>query len=199
MDIDKTQCKFRTLHPARRVDIGYVIQDFNVDVYKRQIWPYFISTSSALLTFVIFPELFDIIQHTFFHRRSHPEYTPEQLTAAVDDFVALPHPNPARPAAHATGGALDLTLCYRGRLMPMGTEFDDLTNLAQTAYFETNGMAGEAEAFRNTRRLLYNMMTAAGFVNYSEEWWHYSYGDRLWARTFGKTPIYGLCDEKNVE
>ena len=43
------------------------------------------------------------------------------------------------------------------------------------------------------------LMTAAGFVNYSEEWWHYSYGDRLWARTFGKTPIYGLCDEKNVE
>ena len=30
MDIDKTQCKFRTLHPARRVDIRYVIQDFNV-------------------------------------------------------------------------------------------------------------------------------------------------------------------------
>ena len=40
-------------------------------------------------------------------RRSHPEYTPEQLAAAVDDFVALPHPNPARPAPHATGGALD--------------------------------------------------------------------------------------------
>ncbi len=87
-------------------------------------------------------------------RRSHPEYTPEQLAAAVDDFVALPHPNPARPAPHATGGALDLTLCYRGRPLPMGTEFDDFTNLAQTAYFETNGMAGEAEAFRNTRRLL---------------------------------------------
>ena len=130
---------------------------------------------------------------------SKEHITPEQLAAAVDDFVALPHPNTARPAPHATGGALDLTLCYRGRPLPMGTEFDDFTNLAQTAYFETNGMAGEAEAFRNTRRLLYNMMTAAGFVNYSEEWWHYSYGDRLWARTFGKTPIYGLCDEKNVE
>ena len=130
---------------------------------------------------------------------SKEHITPEQLAAAVDDFVALPPPNPARPAPHATGGALDLTLCYRGRPLPMGTEFDDFTNLAQTAYFETNGMAGEAEAFRNTRRLLYNMMTAAGFVNYSEEWWHYSYGDRLWARTFGKTPIYGLCDEKNVE
>ena len=43
-------------------------------------------------------------------RRSHPEYTPEQLAAAVDDFVALPHPNPARPAPHATGGALDALL-----------------------------------------------------------------------------------------
>ena len=36
----------------------------------------------------------------------------------VDDFVALPHPNTARPAPHATGGALDLTLCYRGRPLP---------------------------------------------------------------------------------
>ena len=39
-------------------------------------------------------------------RRSHPEYTPEQLAAAVDDFVALPHPqhcpagSPMPPAAH---------------------------------------------------------------------------------------------------
>lgn len=24
-------------------------------------------------------------------------------------------------------------------------------------------------------------MTAAGFVNYPSEWWHWSYGDRYWA------------------
>lgn len=25
-------------------------------------------------------------------------------------------------------------------------------------------------------------MTTAGFISYPTEWWHYSYGDRYWAR-----------------
>lgn len=52
--------------------------------------------------------------------------------------------------------------------------------------------------YPHRRRLLYHTMLAAGFINYSEEWWHYSYGDRLWARTFGKTPFYGFAEEDAV-
>jgi D-alanyl-D-alanine dipeptidase len=28
-------------------------------------------------------------------------------------------------------------------------------------------------------------MEGAGLVNYPSEWWHYSYGDRLWAELTG--------------
>lgn len=127
-------------------------------------------------------------------RRQHPEYSEAQLAAAVDDYVALPRPDPARPAPHATGGAVDLTICRGGVPLDMGTAFDDFSVRARTAFWED----GPDSVIRQNRRLLYHVMTRAGFVNYSEEWWHYSYGDRLWARTFGQTPIYGLCDGSDV-
>ena len=49
------------------------------------------------------------------------------------------------------------------------------------------------EEVRKNRRLLYHVMSAAGFVNYDGEWWHYSYGDRQWARQTGAEPVYGYC------
>jgi D-alanyl-D-alanine dipeptidase len=29
-------------------------------------------------------------------------------------------------------------------------------------------------------------LSAAGFVNYPTEWWHWSYGDRYWAMVTGE-------------
>lgn len=36
-------------------------------------------------------------------------------------------------------------------------------------------------------------MKKNGFVNYPNEWWHFCYGDRMWAAYSGKkTCFYGL-------
>lgn len=126
-------------------------------------------------------------------RRLHPAYTPAQVASAVDNFVALPKHDPMRPAPHATGGAVDLTLCLHGTPADMGTAFDDFSPDARTAAWEAKPPTPRNMTIRDHRRLLYHTMLAAGFVNYSEEWWHYSCGDRLWARTLGKTPFYGLA------
>lgn len=131
-------------------------------------------------------------------RRLHPACTPEEVAAAVGNFVALPGRDPKRPAPHATGGAVDLTLCLHGTPVEMGTAFDDFSPNARTAAWEEKPPTPQNKAIRGHRRLLYHTMLAAGFVNYSEEWWHYSYGDRLWARTLGKTPFYGLAGEDAV-
>ncbi len=32
------------------------------------------------------------------------------------------------------------------------------------------------------RTLLNDVLSSVGFINYPSEWWHYSFGDRLWAR-----------------
>jgi D-alanyl-D-alanine dipeptidase len=44
------------------------------------------------------------------------------------------------------------------------------------------------------RRLLHNTMTDAGFVNLPSEWWHFDYGDQLWAWANKKDhAIYGAA------
>jgi D-alanyl-D-alanine dipeptidase len=43
------------------------------------------------------------------------------------------------------------------------------------------------------RRILSDAMQKAGFANYPAEWWHFSYGDRLWAAYSGrKLCAYGI-------
>ena len=50
------------------------------------------------------------------------------------------------------------------------------------------------EEARTNRRLLYWVMTEAGFANNPTEWWHYSWGDQLWARLMGRPHAhYGAC------
>ena len=122
-----------------------------------------------------------------------PELTPAELELVLDDFVAKPVKRLARPAPHTTGGAVDLTLCLDGIPLDMGTGFDSLTNQAHTDWYE--GAQGALESVRDQRRILYHVMAAAGFVNYGCEWWHYSYGDRQWARRTKGIPIYGFCPE----
>lgn len=117
-----------------------------------------------------------------------------ELELILDEFVAKPVKRLARPAPHTTGGAVDLTLCLDGKPLDMGTGFDDLTSLAHTDWFE-EAKAEHELVIRAQRRLLYHVMAAAEFVNYGCEWWHYSYGDRQWARNKKSTPIYGFCPE----
>lgn len=126
--------------------------------------------------------------------REHPDLAPAALDAIIDEFVALPVKRLGRPSPHATGGAIDLTLCRDGALLDMGTGFDDFTDLARTRALEENCPAGMEEA-RQNRRLLYHLMVSVGLVNYSSEWWHYAYGERQWAVRSGCAPIYGFCPQ----
>lgn len=78
----------------------------------------------------------------------------------------------------------------------MGTDFDYFGPEAATTYFEDQAKtrtltASENEALMN-RRFLYTVMKSAGFSNYPEEWWHWSYGDSMDAASVGKpNAIYG--------
>jgi len=125
--------------------------------------------------------------------REDPTLSPERLEALLDDFVAKPVRRPHRPAPHATGGAVDLTLCRDGVPLDMGTGFDDLTDLAHTRALEEH-CPPSLEQARDHRRLLYHLMEGVGMVNYACEWWHYAYGERQWAVRTGKAPFYGFLD-----
>jgi D-alanyl-D-alanine dipeptidase len=82
----------------------------------------------------------------------------------------------------------------------MGADFDETTERSATDYFEKKLAAkerltaSEEEALFN-RRMLYAVMTRAGFTNYPDEWWHYDYGNQNWAMLRGeKTATYGTAE-----
>ena len=116
----------------------------------------------------------------------------EELDAELNKFVAKPTTDISKPSPHLSGGAIDLTIASADGWLEMGTPFDDFSDAAATRYYEELPSLSERElVIRENRRLLYHLMTEAGFVNYPKEWWHYEYGTRSWARKTGQVAIYG--------
>ncbi len=102
-----------------------------------------------------------------------------QGSSLAPGFLADPD-DPEQIPPHTTGGAVDLTLAYRGHPLKLGSYFDDFSPRSRLTALERAGPS--AEPARSLRRLLFSVMTAAGFVGLFDEWWHYSYGDQQWAR-----------------
>lgn len=75
----------------------------------------------------------------------------------------------ARRSRHNQGVAIDLTLVHDSTGVPleMGTPYDTFDSAAHTA----NATGRIAQ----NRALLVNAMEAEGFVNYDQEWWHFSF------------------------
>jgi D-alanyl-D-alanine dipeptidase len=75
----------------------------------------------------------------------------------------------ASRSRHNLGLAIDLTLvdARSGTALDMGTPFDTFSSAAHTAH-------ASGTALENRLRLK-RLMESEGFVNYDQEWWHYSY------------------------
>lgn len=136
----------------------------------------------------LYDSLFDAIK----------EYSPDadeaQLEHLTRQFVSPPSSSRSSPSPHLTGGAVDVTLCDGdGRWLDMGTTFDEASPLSATASFERLATYNQSQQqIRGNRRTLHNAMLAAGFSNLPSEWWHYDYGDQLWAWHSGApAAIYG--------
>ena len=121
-------------------------------------------------------------------RENRPELSDEELSIEVESYWAAPSKGESSPSPHSTGGAVDLTLRFldTGQPIYMGGIFDDLTENAHTDWFErTDASSMSDHIARTNRRLLYNVMSSVGFANNPTEWWHYSFGDQMWAKLTG--------------
>ena len=123
-------------------------------------------------------------------RIAHPEWDAATLGRETARFVSVPSVDPACPAPHVTGGAVDLTLGDGdGRPLDLGTEFDAFVPEAGAVALE--GVPGAA---RELRRRLFWAMADAGFTAYVEEWWHFDFGDQFWGAVTGHPARYGPID-----
>jgi len=122
-------------------------------------------------------------------QRRQPGLTGAALTEEVERYWSAPSSDENSPAPHATGAAVDLTLRWKdGEALWMGSLFDDVTAMANRDRFENldpdNFSFSDQEACAN-RRLLHWLMTEEGFAGHPDEWWHFSWGDQMWAALTG--------------
>ena len=77
----------------------------------------------------------------------------------------------AKQSSHSRGSAVDLTLqeIATGKDLDMGSGFDYFDDISHTASNKVT-----KEQMKN-RMILKALMEAKGFVNFTQEWWHYSY------------------------
>lgn len=113
--------------------------------------------------------------------------SPESVTAEEAGWLwektyriwAEPSDDPKSPPPHATGAAIDLTLCtLEGVDVAMGSPIDENSDRSLPDYYR------EKDAKLHSHRiLLLDVMQTAGFERHPEEWWHFSLGDQMWAFT----------------
>ncbi|MDB5167379.1 MAG: hypothetical protein JWN26_524 [Candidatus Saccharibacteria bacterium] len=99
------------------------------------------------------------------------QFSGEELDMAAHRRVARPD-----VAGHPTGGAVDIQITRQGEAVDFGTRIGEF--VPDTYTFSPYV---SMEAMRN-RMLLRTVMMAAGFAPFDGEWWHFSYGDKEWAR-----------------
>ncbi|QWF71538.1 M15 family metallopeptidase [Methylomonas paludis] len=126
----------------------------------------------------------------------HPDWPAAELLAQTQIFVSFPNTEPSCPSPHLTGGAVDLTLIdTEGRLLDMGSAFDEFSFRSHTDYFSRLPKLSRQEHLqRDNRQLLLDVLGAQGLSNYPEEWWHFDYGNQFWASRCGQVAVYGVVE-----
>ncbi len=111
------------------------------------------------------------------------QYAFNEIVQEVGMFWAPPSHDPRMPPPHSTGAAVDLTLAdSKGGLLDMGGDIDVIAPISSPNFYLDSAKSDVASnLFHQRRTLLAKAMKKAGFVQHPNEWWHFSYGDQLWA------------------
>lgn len=145
--------------------------------------------------------LFDLLKSEM--AKKYPKESDAFIMSQTLTYVALPSKDPSRPSPHNTGGSIDLSIAdENGALLNMGTDYDDSSEKSATDYYENlllrgDVLSAEDEMILKNRRLLYHLMTRVGFTNYTDEYWHYDFGNQNWAwMTEAPVAFYGKTAPK---
>ena len=105
----------------------------------------------------------------------------QKFWSPISDDVEL------SPPPHSTGSAIDLSIVDdNGIELEMGTKIDEFVEASASNF---NNLSSTCRA---NRALLVKVMSDAGFTQLPTEWWHFSYGDQIWAIENNSDAKYGL-------
>ena len=124
--------------------------------------------------------------------RENSELT-KDIILDVNRFWAPPNNDPHKPPPHSTGAAVDLTLAKisDNQQINMGSKIDAIGDIAEPNHFMSAPKYSKEALWHWRRQLLLKVMRRSGFTRHPNEWWHFSYGDQLWAwKTGANEAIY---------
>lgn len=110
-----------------------------------------------------------------YKKQLEKEFTGIELLEATHRLIAVPE-----IAGHPTGGAVDIQITQSGKPLDMGTLIWEFT---KDSFNFSPFISKEA---KNNRRLLRKVMMQVEFAPFDGEWWHFSYGDKEWAKYYDK-------------
>lgn len=110
-----------------------------------------------------------------FERELSARYKGEELFREVQRRLA-----PIDVAGHPSGAAVDIHIIKNSKPLDFGTTIWEFVPDAYTfsPFISRVGW--------DNRQLLRRVMMGAGFAPFDGEWWHFSYGDKEWARYYGR-------------
>lgn len=166
--LQKAQAQLQSVHPGWRLQIFDAYRPVEVQQY-----------------------MVDYTFHTAAAERSLNLQTlepaaQEELWQQVYQIWAVPSFDLTTPPPHSTGAAIDLTIvddCQQP--INMGSPIDEMSDRSKPNYFADQS---EGQIFHQNRELLRQVMEHGGFRRHPDEWWHFSWGDQLWA---------WICQENN--
>lgn len=116
-------------------------------------------------------------------QQRHPDW-PEKDIFLETTKLASPVINPDKThniPPHSTGAAIDVYLLDdEGQAIDMGIHPKDWM-LDKDGQLSLTDSTMISDAAVKHRKIMSDVLSAAGFVNYPTEYWHWSYGDRYWA------------------
>lgn len=123
-----------------------------------------------------------------YRKKLSTRYAGDELFAAVHRLVAVP-----TVAGHPAGAAVDIQIIRGTAPLEFGT---DIHEFVSDTFTFSPFISTEAW---NNRQLLRRVMMAVGFAPFDGEWWHFSYGDKEWARYYGaEAALYDQLNFKYV-
>jgi len=107
----------------------------------------------------------------------------EEVWKAVYEIWAVPSLDMKTPPPHSTGAAVDITLVNDiGEVVNMGSPIDEMSDRSLPEYYIHSHLEYHAH-----RQLLRDVMLKAGFQRNPREWWHFSFGDQMWAWLYNQS------------
>lgn len=113
------------------------------------------------------------------YKKNHPDASDQEALEHARTFVS--DPDITLPP-HVCAAAVDIELMYTatGELLDFGSKIDDDNDKSFLYYPDLT------QEQKDNRQILVKAMLDAGFASCMPEWWHFSYGDQVWAWFYGE-------------